>query len=140
MIRQVEFISDGIVLRGYLHSPDFMECDKIYPIAIFTDGKSIAKNRYVVEVARRGYLTLSFDFRGHGVSDGYQSSESQMEDIRNAISFVLTLPEVDANNVYISTESALCNANEYLTIGEKLSQNELCQCFKKEENSGSQWF
>ncbi len=109
MIRKVEFLSDGVVLRGDLHCPEDMESNRKYPIAVCAGSWTTVKEQmgglYASRLAQEGYLALSFDFRGYGASNGeprfYESPMMRIEDIKNAVLFVRSLPEADLNRVYI---------------------------------------
>jgi uncharacterized protein len=57
---------------------------------------------YPIKFAQRGYLVLAIDFRGHGQSDGLRgliSEERMVEDLRHAVDWVITLPNVEAKRI-----------------------------------------
>src|SRR4030042_1929030 len=94
----------GQKLHGVLHFP---KSGVKTPIVImahgFTDDKT-GDNRLFVkfarEIAPRGIAVLRFDFAGSGDSEGDFAEitpRSEIEDLRSAIDFVCSLPEIDSH-------------------------------------------
>ncbi len=57
---------------------------------------------YAEELAERGFITLAYDARGYGESEGVRSKEDiflKSEDIRSAVSYLCSQSEVDADKV-----------------------------------------
>jgi len=58
---------------------------------------------YASRMAREGYAALAFDFRGWGESEGaprfYESPARKARDIRSAVHFLQTRPEVDPSRI-----------------------------------------
>lgn len=100
MKREVEFTAeDRTVLRGVLHAPDGVTG----PGIVMTHGFSGVKEQvepYAAFFADAGFPVLLYDHRGFGGSEGEPRQEvdpaRQLADWRDAISFALTLPEIDA--------------------------------------------
>ncbi len=121
MIQKVEFLSDGIVLRGDLHCPDTMVYDKKYPIVVCAGSWTTVKEQmgglYAARLAQEGYLALSFDFRGYGASEGtprfYESPMMRIEDIKNAILYVRSLSQVDVDRIYLL---GVCAGGAYTAV------------------------
>jgi dipeptidyl aminopeptidase/acylaminoacyl peptidase len=68
----------------------------------FTGVRSMMIGDYAKVFAAAGFVTLTFDYRGYGGSEGPRRRLiplEQIDDIRNAISFVETLPEVDPERI-----------------------------------------
>lgn len=99
------FESNGIRLAGWLALPE-TTADK-YPLIILTHGLSgiidIDLANYAREFTAAGFACFAYDHRNWGRSAGWPRAETdpwqQVNDMREAISFVRTLPEVDAERV-----------------------------------------
>lgn len=93
MEKKVEFKVGKEILRGTLFIPD-----GIGPFSgvIFFHGSGSKRERYLQaaeELAKNGVMTLVFDFRGCGVSDGAfeeQTHKNAIEDAKAGLDFLLT--------------------------------------------------
>jgi len=102
--RDVEFLSDNLKIRGVLRMP---ETRGPHPIVIMAHGMGGLKEWNIPPVAEAlveaGIAALSFDYRNFGDSEGDPREEvdhnGQIEDFRNAITYALTLNEVDPERV-----------------------------------------
>jgi len=102
--RQVEFLSDGLTLRGVLHSPGG---EGPFPIVIAGHGLGGLKEWTLPEVVEAlvqvGIAGLWFDYRNFGDSDGEPREEvahyGRLQDWQNAVSYATSLPEVDPNRI-----------------------------------------
>ena len=107
MKRNVEFNSKGSKVRGVLVTPDSGRGP--FPIAVMGGGwcyvKEIVLPHYAEAIVKAGVAVLMFDYRGLGESEGEPRQHIdpwvQVEDYKNAISFVVKQPEVDARRVGI---------------------------------------
>lgn len=67
--------------------------------------KEIYLDKYAESFSQNGFAVLVFDYRYLGESDGEPRNrmypEDQVEDYRNAISYVSTLREVDSKRIGI---------------------------------------
>jgi uncharacterized protein len=105
--RDVEFDADGVTLRGWFYPAGTGGAPA--PAVIMAHGFSAVKEMYLdrfAEVfAAAGLNVLVFDNRNFGASDGEPRQEidpwAQVRDYRNAITYAITLPEVDAGRVGI---------------------------------------
>ena len=96
--------SRGQKLCGVLHFPrGSVKTPIVIMVHGFTDDKT-GDNRLFVkfarEIAPRGIAVLRFDFAGSGDSEGdfaETTPSSEIEDLRSAIDFVCSLPEIDTN-------------------------------------------
>lgn len=102
MERKVKFFSDGIQLDGVVFVPDgYQSGQKLPGIVIchgFTQHKEIFGLSYGASLSKRGYVCLSFDYRGFGGSEGPRGRLiplEQVNDARNALTFLSIQPEVD---------------------------------------------
>ncbi len=92
MKNKVEFVSNGVTLRGMLESPE----QNIHSYALFahcfTCGKDIAAaSRITKALTAKGIAVLRFDFTGLGNSDGDFSNSnysSNVEDLKAAADFL----------------------------------------------------
>lgn len=104
--RPVEFLSDGLTIRGVLHLPD---CKGPFPIVILGQGLSGLKEWTLPEVAAAlvqvGIAGLWFDYRNFGDSDGQPRDEvshyGRLQDWQDAISYATTLTEIDSQKIGI---------------------------------------
>jgi dienelactone hydrolase len=106
MLDRVSFFSDGLRLDGDLHIPDSWRADEPLPAVIACSGYQVLKVIHPARFARalvpHGYVVLGFDYRGFGRSDGERGRlvpQDQVRDVRSAISFLETRPEVDPQRI-----------------------------------------
>ncbi|HEX4209705.1 MAG TPA: alpha/beta fold hydrolase [Candidatus Binataceae bacterium] len=100
--RTVNFFSEGTKMEGDLFLPADLKSGAQRPAVVlchgFTGVRSMILGDYAKVFADAGFIALTFDYRGYGGSEGTRRRLiplEQIDDIRNAISFVETLPEVD---------------------------------------------
>ena len=102
---QVTFRSEGVELAGLLRFPDTEE-GRYRPIVQgpgwlgLKDGK--AYERYHAALADAGFATLIFDYRGFGDSGGERgriSPSDQLTDLINAVTYITTRDDLDADNI-----------------------------------------
>src|SRR5512132_1560895 len=107
MEERVSFVSDGLKLAGVLHAPDGRAPRERRPAFLVLhgfgsnkdSGGSIATAKML---AGCGYVTLRFDMRGCGKSEGPRGRViclEQVEDTKHALSFLTTRPEVDPDRI-----------------------------------------
>lgn len=104
---QVSFQSDGLALRGILHIPDGMERAERRPAFLVLHGFGGNKTsdncvRPCKMLTDLGYVTLRFDMRGCGESDGEFGRIiclEQVEDTKAAHAWLSERPEVDADRI-----------------------------------------
>ena len=107
MEERVWFSSGELKLAGILHIPDGFVPGKARPAVMVLHGFGGNKNGGIPEVAARlfeklGYVTLRFDMRGCGNSEGVRGRViclEQVEDTRSALSFLAGRPEVRADRI-----------------------------------------
>lgn len=101
----VHFFSEGCKLHGLLRLPD--QGRGPWPTIVQGPGwlglhDAKLYERYHAAFTASGYAVLVFDYRGFGESEGEKGMVMPMrqaEDIRNAITYVQTRAEVDANRI-----------------------------------------
>lgn len=105
--RDVEFrTDDGTLLRGWFW-PAQGRIGQPAPVVVMAHGISGVRDawmeRYGSSFAKAGFNALYYDPRGFGSSDGRVRQElvpaQLVDDVRDAISFAITLPEVDPQRV-----------------------------------------
>lgn len=107
MEARVSFASDGLTLAGVLHVPDGRGAGARRPGFLVLHGFGSNKDGGVsLAVARLlerfGYVALRFDMRGCGDSEGPRGRViclEQVEDTKNALSFLASRAEVDGNRI-----------------------------------------
>jgi len=104
--RTVNFFSEGTKMEGDLFLPSDYKAGERRPAIVlchgFTGIRSLILGDYAQVFCAAGFVVLTFDYRGYGGSEGTRRRLiplEQIDDIRNAISFVETLPEVDSNRI-----------------------------------------
>lgn len=101
----VEFLSEGYKIRGNLYRPGSASDTKRPAVVIchgFAGVKELLVPRFAETFAAAGLVTLTFDYRGFGESEGRGPRivpGEQAADIRNALTYLSTLPDVDASRL-----------------------------------------
>jgi len=108
--RTVTFENDGATLAGTLYLPAGHAAGDKLPVVILTGAWTSVQQQmpaeYAEQMVERGFAAFTFDFRGWGQSGDLPQNVrfkedplAKTSDIRAAIDFVATLPEVDANQI-----------------------------------------
>ncbi|MDN5210507.1 alpha/beta hydrolase [Fulvivirgaceae bacterium BMA12] len=104
----VHFKSQGLQLAGDLYTPDNFDPSASYPAIVFAGPFNQVKEQmgavYGKKLSSKGYVFLTFDHRGYGDSEGdvrnNEKFDWKQEGIRDAISYVRTLPFIDREKLY----------------------------------------
>lgn len=107
MRRDVTFLSSGSRCSGWLYTPDSIGHRLRAPAVVMAHGFSAVKEQGLDRFAERfvaaGLVTLVFDYRYFGASEGTPRGRlfpaDQIEDYRNAITWLSEQPEVDAARI-----------------------------------------
>ena len=109
--QEVEFAVRDLRLRGTLYTPERFMSGKRPAIVFCHGGTPIGRKLalYVVaarQLAERGYVVLTFDFRGFGDSDDPRRFESAddldfTQDISAALTYLSGLPFVESTRLYV---------------------------------------
>ncbi len=106
-MKKVTFKSEGVTLTGNLYYPANFSEDKQYPAIVVSGSWTTVKEQmaglYAAKLAEEGFITLAFDFRNFGESEGeprfYESPKLKVADIQNAVSYLTSLPTVESSRV-----------------------------------------
>src|SRR4051812_21269586 len=109
MRKDVAFVSKGLRCSGWLYVPDNLTPDQKAPTIVMGHGFTAVKDQALPDFAERftaaGFVTLAFDYRYFGESDGEPRGQllplEQVEDFRNAITWVSKQSEVDPQRIGI---------------------------------------
>src|SRR2546426_11117034 len=115
---QVSFYSEGAKLKGILRLRDETVSGR-RPAIVQGPGwlglmDSKLYERYHRSFTEAGYAVLVFDYRGFGDSEGEKGlilPQLQAEDIRNAITYLETRPEVDSRRIGLFGSGGTGGAN-----------------------------
>ncbi len=107
MEKAVRFYSEAAPMAGILFVPDDLPRGEQRPGIVFCHGFTAVKEVLLPEAARRlaqlGYVVLTFDYRFLGESGGEPRRQIlpmlQIQDIRNAVTFIQHQPEVIADRI-----------------------------------------
>ncbi|MDP2865645.1 MAG: alpha/beta hydrolase [Elusimicrobiota bacterium] len=103
----VIFKSAGSKLKGDLYLPSDFNNKKKYAAILFdgpmTGLKDQVAGLYARKMSDRGFITLAFDHRFYGESEGMprqmEAPGKKVEDNKNAVTYLLTLPFIDGSKV-----------------------------------------
>lgn len=107
MEEKVTFYSEGVPVSALLGIPDDLEPGERRGAVVFCHGFSIIKEIWFPVYAERfraaGYVTLTFDYRHFGESGGEPRQRlvpmAQVQDARNAVTYLQTLEQVDPEQI-----------------------------------------
>lgn len=117
----ITFKSQGLDLAAHLYTPEGFDPNGSYPAIVFSPAFNQVKEQtgavYGPLLAERGYITIVFDHIGYGDSEGeIRNNENafvKIESIRDAISFMGTLPFVDHDNLF---GLGVCASGGYMAL------------------------
>jgi uncharacterized protein len=103
MRTDVTFTSKGVGCAGWLYRPDDLPAGRRAPAVLLAHGFSAVKEMglaaYAECFAAAGFITLAFDYRYFGASGGEPRGQlfatEQIEDVRNALTWLEDQPGVD---------------------------------------------
>lgn len=106
-MEQIIFTSEGLKLVGNLYYPANYKKGDSYPAIIVAGSWTTVKEQmaglYASRFAKEGFITLAFDFRNYGESEGeprfWENPAMKVEDIKNAVTYLQTLPEVNKEQI-----------------------------------------
>jgi uncharacterized protein len=104
---KVYFQSEGLKVVGNLFRPQNSKDNQSLPV-ILVDGamtgvKEQVAGSYAERIAKAGYVTLVLDHRHFGEREGeprqHEDPAKKMEDLKNAVSFVSSLEDIDRERI-----------------------------------------
>ena len=106
-MKKVSFTSEGEKLVGNLFYPENFDPSKTYPAIVVSGSWTTVKEQmaglYADKLSKEGFITLAFDFRNFGESGGeprfYESPALKKVDIKNAVTYLQSIPEVDNEKI-----------------------------------------
>lgn len=118
IIERVTFQCEGSEIAGNLYTSAKLKGKKLPAIIVVPPATGIKEQvagTYAEKLAEKGYITLAFDHRTYGESEGEPRSSENLfmktEDIRSAISFMRSLKQVKKNQV---GAVGICGGASYL--------------------------
>jgi fermentation-respiration switch protein FrsA (DUF1100 family) len=99
---EVSFTSDGLALRGTLRIPAGSDGSAVALTGPFTGVKEQVTGIYADRLARAGFITLAFDHRGFGASEGrrgHEDTQGKLADLRSAVDLLRSRSEVDPDRL-----------------------------------------
>jgi fermentation-respiration switch protein FrsA (DUF1100 family) len=104
--RQISFYSEGCKLDGTVYLPDDYQPGEKRPAIIPNSGyqgfNEFYPRLFAKNLTAAGFVCLGFDYRGFATSEGKKGRvllDEQVEDIKNAISFLQIQEEVDPQQI-----------------------------------------
>ncbi|BDD05543.1 alpha/beta hydrolase [Aureibacter tunicatorum] len=105
---EVTFKSQGATLAGLIFTPENFDASEKYPTVVFSGPFNQVKEQmgsvYGKKMAALGYVFLSYDPYSFGESEGMprnnEHAHHKMESIRDAVSYLGTLPFVDRDKLF----------------------------------------
>lgn len=106
-MEKITFKSEGLNLVGNLYYPADYNENKAYPAIIVSGSWTTVKEQmaglYAQKLAEEGFISLAFDFRNFGESEGaarfYENPTLKKEDLKNAVSYLESLAAVDNSKI-----------------------------------------
>jgi uncharacterized protein len=109
--KSVRFSSDDLTLAGHLYRPpDAAPGERTAALVTagpITSVKEETVPHYAAPLAEAGYTVLTYDNRNFGESEGeprqHLDTSQQVEDLKNAVSYLLTREDVDPERVGLAS-------------------------------------
>ena len=123
MYKDIEFLSQNVILRGRLYLPK-MASSKKHPAIIMAHGftstvNNMTADKYAERFREAGFAVVIYDHRNLGISDGEPRQEinfwEQSRGYIDALDFVTDQPEIDTSK--IAVWGASMSAREAFLVG-----------------------
>lgn len=105
MMEKINFFSEKSKIAANLYKPKNFDQEKKYPTILICHGfagiKELLVDSYAKAFAENGFVSLTFDYRGFGESEGetYIDPLNQIQDIYNATEYLRHQNFVDSENI-----------------------------------------
>jgi fermentation-respiration switch protein FrsA (DUF1100 family) len=107
MINDISFRSNGRLLLGHLYVPDPLAPGEKVPAVVVVGPASSTKGQvpavYSQRLSELGYAAVAFDHTSYGESEGTPRADedpfTKIEDIKNAVTFLSSRPEVEPTRI-----------------------------------------
>ena len=104
---KVNFVSDGENVVGNIYYPANYDPSKVYPAVVVSGSWTTVKEQmgglYAERLAQKGFVTLAFDFRNFGESEGtprfHENPDKKVIDIKNAVTFLQNQSSIDEHKI-----------------------------------------
>lgn len=104
--KKTTFFSEGSRLQATIYYPEDLPAHGPHPALIVNSGyqgfNEFYPKMFAENLTKRGFVCLGFDYRGMADSEGEKGTvliEQQVEDIRNAVTFMQTQQDVDDRRI-----------------------------------------
>ena len=110
-MKNIKLTNGGMMMDADIFYPSDMKEGGLYPAILFIHGWTSSRDRsyeYAKSLSELGYICMVFDMRGHGTSEGDRlelSSEDFLSDALVAYDYLVSLPEVDKENIGVNGSS-----------------------------------
>lgn len=106
-VEKVQLPAGDSFVAGNLHLPAGYAAGTRYPAVVIggslTAVKEMMGGSYAAEMAKRGYIALSIDYRNYGESGGkarqFEDPQSKTEDLAAAVTWLAARPDVKADGI-----------------------------------------
>lgn len=104
--KDVTFFSEGSRLKATIYYPDDLSTAGPHPALVVNSGyqgfNEFYPKLFAGNLTARGFICLGFDYRGMADSEGEKGRvllEEQVQDIRNALTFISSQEDVDSSRI-----------------------------------------
>lgn len=107
MTRNINIVSEKLLLVGVLHYPQNYRHGNSYPVIIIDGTITTVKEQmatiYAKELVQKGFIALTFDHRGFGASEGeprfYEDYRMKIEDLYNIVTHLIEKEKILPNKI-----------------------------------------
>jgi fermentation-respiration switch protein FrsA (DUF1100 family) len=142
--RKVSFYAEGDRVAGLLWEPEDLQPGERLPAIVIARGfgsvKEFVNPGFAPVLNDAGYIVLGFDYRGVGESGGVPGRlvpADSVADVRACISYLQTLPEVDADKIGLLGDSM---GASHVVYAAALDERAKCVISYGGPGDGDRWF